>query len=116
MRIGQADAVLEAQHGILDQRRVVDLGGYTARCRGAGEHEMARASGLVVQLEMALVKVPRTLSWPPRRTGVPSDRSDASARASAVAQVMPAPVSIEVRRSSRKRATFGSTAMPRVWR
>ena len=54
VRVGQADAVLEAQHGVLDQRRVVDLGRCAARGCRAGEDEMARAGGLVMQLEMAL--------------------------------------------------------------
>ena len=54
MRIGEADAVLEAQHGVLDQRRVVDLGGCAARGCRAGEDEMAGAGGLIMQLEMTL--------------------------------------------------------------
>ena len=94
VRLGQAVAVLEAQHGVLDQRRVW----MTVRLAAPASTTMARAGRLACNSRWRWVKVPRTVSWPPRRTGMPSASSEASASASAVAQSMPVPASIAARR------------------
>jgi hypothetical protein len=52
---------------------------------------------------MALRERAALESWPDRRIGLPSSRSEPKASASAVAQSMPSPDSIALRRLSRKR-------------
>ena len=102
VRLGQRVAVLEAEHGLLRQHRVDDL-------------EAALPVGEVLERDVAVLvswsnstawrceNVPRSTSWPDRRTALPSARIEPNASDSAVAQSIPTPVSIAFCRLSRKR-------------
>ena len=109
-RLGGGDrvAVLEAEAGVLGQRRVVEL-------------EAGARAGQVLERDVPLagasrrtapawrwLKVPRTVSWPVSRIGVPSRSSDAKASSSA----WPQSIARLVARRARRRA---ARAACRAW-
>ncbi len=106
-------AVLEAQHRLFGQRRVDHLELRLVR-RGCGSAGCSRSSVVWSMIaEWRWLKVPRTLSWPDRRTGDSPRRAGvAKARCSAVAQSMPSPASMASRRLSSTRATVRWASMP----
>ena len=70
VRVGQREAVLEAQHRLFRQRRV--RAPRSGPGRGAGCAAGCSVSSVVWSMMPAWrwVKVPRTQSWPDRRTGI----------------------------------------------
>ena len=111
-RVGRGDrvAVLEAERGELGQRRVVDL----ERRLGVRQvlERRVRLAGLqVVQHACRCENVPRSVSWPDSRIGMPSSSRLAKASASACPQSMPPSRSASRRRSSCF-ASFGCTLKP----
>ena len=104
-------AVLEADAGVLGERRVVDLEGRRRARRDAASACSARRSATSWRTRWRCENVPRSVSWPVSRTGMPSTSSEANASASAWPQSIP-PSSSAARRRSSWRASFGWTVKP----
>ena len=105
-------AVLEAEAGDLRQRRVVQL-----HRRQRARQVLDRRDALAGLRRRAGPggageNVPRSASWPVRRTGVPSVSSEAKASASACAQSMPPSAPSASRRRSSCLTSFGWTVKP----
>jgi hypothetical protein len=90
VRLGQRVAVLEAEHRLFRQHRVDDLVARLALLQMV-ERRVALLVSWSISTEWRCEKVPRSTSWPDRRTGWPSSSSVPKASASAVAQSMPSP-------------------------
>ena len=112
-RLGRRDrvAVLEPERGVLRERRVVDLERRVAPRRGAGSACSARRSPTSCRTRCRCENVPRSVSWPVSRIGMPSTSSVANASASAWPQSMP-PSSSASRRRSSCVVSFGWTVKP----
>jgi hypothetical protein len=91
-RVGQRVAVLEAEHRQLAQHAVVDrdVALVFAQVR-EGDEALCRV--VVVEDGVAVENVPRSTSWPIRRTQWPSSSEEPIASISALPQSSPLPVS-----------------------
>ena len=78
-----AVAILETQHGGFRERRVVNLEAGLLR-RNVGERRVRGSFSVSNSVAWRWLKVPRRLSWPLKRTGVPCRRSEPKASASAM--------------------------------
>ena len=102
VRIGQAVAVFEAQHGGFRQQRVDDLE-RAWPCVMLLSGSIRSGWSWSISTAWRWLNVPRWQSSPDRRTRKPSSSSVPKASASAVAQSMPWPSSIILRRLAKMR-------------
>ena len=111
LRRGHRVAVLEADARVLGERRVVDLERRRPPRRDAASACTSRRCSTSWRTAWRCEKVPRSVSWPVRRIGMPSTSSDANASASAWPQSIP-PSSSASRRRSSCFSSFGCTREP----
>ena len=98
-------AVLEAEARVLRKRRVVDLERGAWRRAGAGAARTSRRCAASCRTACRCENVPRSVSWPVSRIGMPSVSRLANASASAWPQSIP-PSRIASRRLSSCRRSF----------
>ena len=86
LRLVERVAVVEAEHGRLGEQAVVDAELGLVGAEVVERDVRARRSWLSTSTACRWLNVPRRLSWPLSRTGVPSSSSEPNASVSANAQ------------------------------
>ena len=105
-------AVVEAEHGRLGEQAVVDAELGLVPVPGGSAGVQRSPVCWSISTACRWLKVPRRLSWPLSRTGVPSSSSEPNARVSANAQSTAPRDSSVLTRPAKMRASLGLTLKP----